>query len=708
MNGAHDTRNMENGGMETAAPARAEGAGRTLSERTPVGLYIIQRGRFVHVDARLCEILGVANPGQLTGRSFWSLVHPGDRGRVTLCHGKKRGSAGPDGFRVYRADGTAIRVRMQGSNVIHGGKPANAGCLIDLTPLLEMEKALEKYWSIINEVEDAVAEVDLNGTIRFSNLSGFRIWGVGIGATIGRNYRSYTNRETAKIIYDAYNRVYRTGVPGKNIIYEIIRNDGQRRVVEDSVSLIRNAEGAITGFRTVSRDITDRMEAQNKLAEHRTRLEAIFRSVKDAIITVDPELRVIEANASAKAICGLDNKTIVGRLFPQCLRQCAKSCMDVLQETLQKKNTIREYRVECGLEHRHQQIVSVSSSPLLSPEGRFVGAVLVIRDITLLRDMERELRERHQYQNIIGKSKKMQEIYALLEDLADLETTVLLTGESGTGKELIARALHYSGHRAFKPFMAVNCSALAENLLESELFGHVKGAFTGAISNRQGRFQAANGGTLLLDEVGDISPLIQLKLLRVLQEKEFERVGEANPQKVDVRVIASTNKDLKEKIKAGEFREDLYYRLKVVEIFLPPLRERLEDVPLLADHFRQAFNRRFKKNIEGISSDVLAKFMDYHWPGNVRELEHVIERAFVLCHGGMIAMDHLPTEIRTHKAPPGPLTPAARSGKPKQAQDILEALNHTFWNKSKAAAVLGISRQTLYRKLKEFDLPRKT
>jgi transcriptional regulator with GAF, ATPase, and Fis domain len=205
----------------------------------------------------------------------------------------------------------------------------------------------------------------------------------------------------------------------------------------------------------------------------------------------------------------------------------------------------------------------------------------------------------------------MQNIYHLLEDLANLDTTVLITGESGTGKELVARSLHYSGNRAFKPFTTVNCSALAESLLESELFGHVKGAFTAAIKDRLGRFETANGGTIFLDEIGDISPLIQLKLLRVLQEKEFERVGESTSRKVDVRVIASTNKDLREKVKNGEFRQDLYYRLKVVEVVLPPLRERLEDIPLLVDHFRVIFNQRFGKNIEGISREVLGRFMDY-------------------------------------------------------------------------------------------------
>jgi transcriptional regulator with PAS, ATPase and Fis domain len=352
-------------------------------------------------------------------------------------------------------------------------------------------------------------------------------------------------------------------------------------------------------------------------------------------------------------------------------------------------------------------MVRINSSPFIDPEGNFVGAVLVAKDITLLGAIERELEDRHQFQNIIGKSKKMQDIYTLLEDLANLETTVLVTGESGTGKELIAKALHFSGRRSAKPFVAVNCSALAESLLESELFGHVKGAFTGAVMDKQGRFETADGGTLLLDEIGDISPLIQLKLLRVIQEKEFERVGESSPRKVDVRVIAATNKDLKEKVKAGKFREDLYYRLKVVEIPLPPLRERREEIPLLVNHSCQMFNKIFNKTIDGISSDVLTLFMEYPWPGNIRELKHAIECAFVLCHEKIISTRHLPPEIGKFRAQTKASISAVLTKKPHSRENITEALNKAFWNKTKTAQNLGISRQTLYRKMNEFRIDHK-
>jgi PAS domain S-box-containing protein len=684
---------------------------RILCEKSLVGLYVIQRGRFSYVNSTLSNILGYESPEELIAKSFWEVIHPDDRGLVNLAMEREQAQGLPDRstVRVLKKNGTILWVRMGGSTTTYRGSPASVGHLINLTPLKEVEKSLreslERYQTIVNEVQDSVAEVDLKGNITFANRANCRNYGYSREEElIGVNYRSYMDEEAAKIAYQAYNKVFRTGIPGKNIVYEVIAKDGRRRILEDSVSLIQNAEGVITGFRTVSRDITDRRAAEKELVEHRSRLEAIFGSVKDAIITVDPEIRIIEANKSTEAICGVAVKEIVGKTFSQCLNPCSKSCGEVLRRTLDKKITIKEYRVECGHQQRHQQTVSVTSSPLLDPKGNFMGAVLVIRDITLLRDLERELRERHQFQNIIGRSKKMQDTYRLLEDLSNLETTVLITGESGTGKELVARALHYSGQRAFKPFVTVNCSALAESLLESELFGHVKGAFTGAIKDKQGRFQAANGGTILLDEIGDISPLIQLKLLRVLQEKEFERVGESIPQRVDVRVIACTNKDLKEKVRRGEFRQDLYYRLKVVEILLPPLRERLEDLPLLVDHYCHIFNERFKKSIEGISNEVLGRFMEYPWPGNVRELEHVMEHAFVLCHGGVITLEHLPLEIRDYEGSQKMAVQEIRTQESNGAQEILNALNKVHWNKTKAARLLGISRRTVHRKIHSYQL----
>ena len=562
---------------------------------------------------------------------------------------------------------------------------------------------LQKYKMLIDEVEDSITEIDPHGNMVFANNATAKIWGRTKEELLGTNYKSFMDAANREKVYEAYSKVYGTGNPGF-VSYELLLSDGSRRVIEDSVRPLRNQDEEIVGFLVVGRDITEHKKVEKELSEHRSRLETIFSSVKEAIITVDMMMNITETNQAAKSICGIDMQGMKGKSFEDCLSQCSRSCKNVLEKTLNKKSPIKEYRIECDHQQHRGQLVSVTSAPLEGTNGQYLGAVLVIRDISLLRNLERELRERHQFHNLIGRSNRMQAIYGLLEDLANLETTVLITGESGTGKELVARALHYSGRRAFKPLVVVNCSALTESLLESELFGHVKGAFTGAINDKQGRFEAADGGTLLLDEIGDISPLIQLKLLRVLQEKTIERVGSSKSRKVDVRVIACTNKDLRERVRHGEFREDLYYRIKVVEVGLPPLRERREDLPLLIDHLCRIFNKRFKKNVEGISQEVLQMFMNYPWHGNIRELEHAMEHAFILCRGRVITCDNLPEELRDFRV--AERTAGAKVTAPQVlgAGKVIDALNKVRWNKTKAAKLLGINRRTLHRKILQFQI----
>ena len=434
--------------------------------------------------------------------------------------------------------------------------------------------------------------------------------------------------------------------------------------------------------------------------KYRSNLEAIFRSVKDAIITVDKDLLVVEINEAASDICNLSRDSI-GKALSSLAEHCSGKCLDALKETIMTKQPVETCNLECKHNSHPQQVVSIATYPLMNNKSKFSGAVLVVRDDTHLVDLERDMRERRKFYNIIGKSGKMQAIYFLIEDLADVQTTVLITGESGTGKELVAEALHYNGERSHKSLVKVNCSALSENLLESELFGHVKGAFTGAVQNRIGRFQKADGGTIFLDEIGDVSPRIQLQLLRVLQEREFERVGDSNPIKVDVRVVAATNQNLREKVKHGEFREDLYYRLKVVELNLPPLRDRREDIPLLVNHFLKKFNKKLNKEIAAISADVQKIFMNYAWPGNVRELEHTLEHAFILCHQNIITVDHLPLAFKDFI---GPKVSSFRDLRADESQAILRALEQSAWNKAGAARLLGMSRRTIYRKIKEYKI----
>ncbi|HEU65967.1 MAG TPA: sigma-54-dependent Fis family transcriptional regulator [Chloroflexi bacterium] len=314
--------------------------------------------------------------------------------------------------------------------------------------------------------------------------------------------------------------------------------------------------------------------------------------------------------------------------------------------------------------------------------------------------LRQKLEDHYRFENIITKSPKMQRLIELIKVVGKSNATVLITGESGTGKELVARAIHSQSHRHSKPFIAVSCAALPESLLESELFGHEKGSFTGAYTQKKGKFEFANGGTLFLDEVGEMSANIQVHLLRVLEEKEFTRVGGNEPIRVDVRVISATNKDLRKAIERQEFREDLYYRLNVVNIELPPLRDRKEDVTLLAEHFLNKFASENRKEVTGFSPDAMEFLLDYDWPGNVRELENAIERAVILTKDSLITVDDLPQENLSLACSTAP----RKSLKEIEKEHILSVIRKTGGNYSEAARILGISRMTLYKKAREYDL----
>jgi len=325
------------------------------------------------------------------------------------------------------------------------------------------------------------------------------------------------------------------------------------------------------------------------------------------------------------------------------------------------------------------------------------------------RMLQSQLRMRYRFENIVGQSRALQSVLETVEKVADSDSTVLIRGESGTGKELIARALHFNSRRAERMFVTVNCGAIPEELLESELFGHVKGAFTNAVSHREGRFQVADGGTIFLDEIGDMSPNLQVKLLRVLQDRTFEPVGSSKTVKVNVRVLAATHQDLEEAIRERRFREDLFYRLNVIPIEAPALRDRREDIPLLVQHFLDVSNQEKGKRIDGLSPEALDAMCRYRWPGNVRELENLMERMVILKGEGEIGVDDLPDPIRADASALAGNAPAI----PPQGLEfndvvgrfetdlIRQALEHTHWNKNRAAQLLGLNRTTLLEKIKK-------
>lgn len=380
-------------------------------------------------------------------------------------------------------------------------------------------------------------------------------------------------------------------------------------------------------------------------------LETIFRSVRDMIITVDHGMRVVQMNDQAKNWAAMHLPGLaIGVSLEEVADSFAVFAADV-QKVLECREAVSEHRIEVNLETGGHVVFRLCAAPLEGQQDKdFLGAVLVFRDVSRLEDLEKR-GKRTYFHRLAGVSRAMQTVYTLIENVGQVDTSVLITGESGTGKELVAEALHAESPRRDMPLVKFDCTSIPENLMESELFGHKKGAFTGADRNREGRILQADGGTLFLDEIGDISPLMQLRLLRFLQERTFYPVGEDRPVTVDVRVVAATNADLRQKVQRGDFREDLYYRLRVIDITLPPLRERQGDLPILVELFLARFSKRLNKNITGISDQALQLLAGYHWPGNVRELEHVVERACVLCTDDTITTGNLPEEVRSGNRP---------------------------------------------------------
>ncbi|RKY18675.1 MAG: Fis family transcriptional regulator [Planctomycetota bacterium] len=428
---------------------------------------------------------------------------------------------------------------------------------------------------------------------------------------------------------------------------------------------------------------------------------AILESMSEGVYAVDREFRITLFNRAAERITGVPRSEAVGRYCWEVFRSeiCESDCH--LRLALDSEQPVA--RTVWILDSEGRRIpVSMSSSVLRDREGNVTGGVVTFRDLSTIEELKREAANDYAFCEIISRNRRMRELFEILPDVAESDSPVLVTGESGTGKELVARALHRLSRRAKKPLVVVNCGALPDTLLESELFGHVKGAFTDAKRDRKGRFELADGGTIFLDEIGDISAALQVRLLRVLQEGTFEPVGSSHTRKADVRVIAATNKDLKEEMEAGRFRSDLYYRLNVMEIRLPPLRERKEDIPLLAAHFIERFNRRRNRNVAGLSPDALELMLRYDWPGNIRELENAIEHAFILCRSGFITPGHLPPALRAKGAGTGSPLPGTLAEMERNA--IVMALEASGRSRKAAARLLGIHPTTLWRKMKRYGI----
>ena len=433
------------------------------------------------------------------------------------------------------------------------------------------------------------------------------------------------------------------------------------------------------------------------------RIDTILDSIADGVFTVDHDWRITSFNRAAEEITGVPREDAVGQFCREVLKAdvCDRQC--VLRYT---KETGREVvnRTVHIINARGQRVpVSISTAILKDETGQAIGAVETFRDISREEDLRKKLEEKYTFQDIVSKSHKLREIFDLLPDVAASTSTVLLQGESGTGKELFAQAIHNLSPRSRRPFVAVNCAALPDTLLEAELFGYKAGAFTDAKKDKPGRFKLADQGTLFLDEIGDISPALQVRLLRVLQEKTYEPLGGVESIRHDARIIAASNQNLQELVKEGRFREDLYYRINVLKLVLPPLRERMEDVPLLIDHFIRIFNALQDKSLQGVDDQALVCLMAYHYPGNVRELENIIERAFILCKSGIIKRKDLPEFLQSGReeevAPPDHTT-----FQEMEAAFLINALKRNKGNRVQTARELGIHKSTLFRRIKALGI----
>lgn len=430
----------------------------------------------------------------------------------------------------------------------------------------------------------------------------------------------------------------------------------------------------------------------------------ILDSITEGVFTVDLDLRITSFNRAAEDIIGISRQQAIGHFCKDILRAnlCETNC--ALRKTMDTGKPVINKAVHIVDADGNRKTISISTALLKDNSGNVIGGVETFRDMSLVEQLRKEISHNYNCEDILSRNHQMQNLFALLANIAESNTTVLIVGESGTGKELFARAIHNISPRKDKPFVAVNCGALPDTLIESELFGYKVGAFTDAKKDKPGRFALAEGGTVFLDEIGDISTALQVRLLRVLQEKVYEPLGSVSSIKADVRIITATNKNLDKLVTADKFREDLYYRINVVKLAIPPLRDRKEDIPLLIDHFIGRFNHLHNKNISGITDQVLVTLLEHDYRGNVRELENIIEHCFVLCQGEIIEQKHLPASFQTTVDADYHDIKKAVTLEEMEKIFITNALKQNNGNRTAAAKQLGIHKSTLFRKLKSLNI----
>jgi sigma-54 dependent transcriptional regulator, acetoin dehydrogenase operon transcriptional activator AcoR len=575
--------------------------------------------------------------------------------------------------------------------------------------LLEAEQLLKLLETAVAQAKEAVlitgAQLESPGPeILFVNPAFSEMTGYSQEEVLHKTPRILQGPKSDRAMLTELREALSRGEPfsGETVNY---RKDGSEYYVEWDITPIRSSGGQISHFLSIQRNVTARRLAEDRLRDllrqverSRNDLGSILNELRIGTAMTDEEGHVVFLNAAAQQLFVRPDVSRMDMPWKELFGLDPEDTVQ-LQALIQKPPEERA-KIPVHLDRTDGRRIWLEVDVKDDPRDAR-GKIFFLYDVTEVHDLRRLLDERAQFHDLLGKSKAMQLVYQQIRDVARVDSTVLIEGETGTGKELVARAIHSSSHRKDKPFVAVNCAGLTESLLSSQLFGHTRGAFTGAIEDRQGLFEAANGGTLLLDEIGDIPITVQNQLLRVLQEREITRLGESRPRKIDVRVLAATHRNLSEEAAKGTFRSDLFYRIRVARISLPSLRARREDIPLLAASFLAQFSAASGKRVTDVSHDALRLLAGYHWPGNVRELRSAIEFAVIRCGGAVIQPDDLPPEI---------LQPAdfesVIPGDPlvDEKTRFLQALERSRGNRALAARLLGISRATLYRRLADLKI----
>jgi len=559
---------------------------------------------------------------------------------------------------------------------------------------------------------DGIIAVNKDDIIIVFNEAASRITGLNSNEVLARKSVLLFGKESAN--NSIIKKSLLTGEIFSNISLDINKKNGESLNVSASITPLTQPEQGTIGILIIFRDLNETSSLYSALAEknqevleEKNKLETIFNSLLEGTFTINSDWEITAFNRAAELITGYSASEAIGKKYWEVFLSEDRNEDSLLSEfiTDHKQSLLRETTIL--RKDGSRVLVRINSAPLIDTQNNKTGRVVTFEDISVIKNLSEHIEERFRFDNIIGRSKPMQNVFNLLENVINTDSTVLITGQSGTGKEVIARAIHLNSERKSEPFIAVNCTAFAETLLESELFGHEKGAFTGALKTKPGRFELSGNGTLFLDEIGDISPAVQVKLLRVLESRQFERVGGTQTLQLNARIISATHRDLEKEIAEGRFREDLYYRINVINIQLPSLSERKDDIPSLVNHFMAKFNRKFKKEIHYISPNALKIMLHYKWPGNIRELENVIEHAFVVCNGDAIKTEHLPARLQAlidsydfanhDKQLDSPLANAEK-------QLIESTLKKNNGSRLKTASELGINKTTLWRKMKKYNL----